>query len=334
MTKMDITLKDTTLSHNFDYVNEKLISVQGPAFKAYREKWLQSYKCDEPVDFPIHIDFETVYGCNLKCKMCHLNMNNKNAATFMDFKQKLDINIFRKVIDEGVDNGLCAVTVNNIGEPLLRDDIFDFINYASRKGILDIWMSTNGTLLTGEKSELIITSGLTRINISLDAYTPETYEKVRGRNMLNKIKENIFGLLEARKKYNSELPIVKVSFCLLNINEHEVEDFTEYWSKHVDSVGIQQYWEANEEEKLKSNKRLVQRFVCREPWHRIAVNANGSVSPCCLPWREGFTMGDVSKQSMKEIWNSEKMQRLRRNLLENKFDNEFDKCQICMEQKF
>lgn len=329
------SLKDTTLRINDDDVIAKLTELKGPAFVEYRKRWERTYIDEEPPAFPLHIDFETVYGCNLRCVQCHLQLNHSDAKSFMEFKQELPIHLYKKVVDEGMENGMCAVTVNNIGEPLLRDDIFEFISYARDKGVLDIWMSTNGVLMDKEKARKLIESGLTRLNISLDAHTAETYHRVRGKDFLDRIKTNIHNLMELKREMGSFLPQVKVSFCVLRLNEDELDDFVEYWSDKVDNVAIQQYWEANEKEKLRGNKKVIlEKFRCREPWHRIAINADGTVSPCCLPWRKGFTMGDVHTQTIKEIWTSAKMTRLRGNLRESKYDAEFYKCEECIERKF
>ena len=85
-------------------------------------------------------------------------------------------------------------------------------------GILDIYFSTNGILLNKKISTDLIKSGLTRIQISIDAITKETYDKVRPGGNYNKIIENINEFLLIKQNLNARLPLVRVNFCE-NINK-------------------------------------------------------------------------------------------------------------------
>jgi cyclic pyranopterin phosphate synthase len=64
------------------------------------------------------------------------------------------------------------------GEPMLRRDIEVFISMLSEiKGIGDLAMTTNGTLLC-EKSAALKTAGLNRVNISVDSLNPEKFNSI------------------------------------------------------------------------------------------------------------------------------------------------------------
>ncbi|MBF0553699.1 MAG: SPASM domain-containing protein [Nitrospirae bacterium] len=330
----EMFVKDSTLNVNYDNTNQKLIALKGDKFREYRQKWEATYKTTTLIDFPLHIDFETVYGCNYHCAICHLNYIYPQATDFMSIKKLFDFNLFKKIIDEGLDNGLCAITVNNVGEPLLRDDIDKFIYYATDRGVLDIWMSTNGSLLSSEMAKKLIISGLTRINISLDAATESTYLKIRKSKNLKKVIKNIHDLIELRDKLGSVTPVVKVSFCVTNINEHEVDEFIALWKPHVDAISIQQYWDANKVTDLTAHNRVIEKFNCLEPFHRLAINVDGTVSPCCLIWRDGFLMGDAKESSIHDVWHSDKMNRLRQSIITGEFPEEFHKCVECIESRF
>jgi radical SAM protein with 4Fe4S-binding SPASM domain len=65
------------------------------------------------------------------------------------------------------------------GEPLLRDDIFDIIDYGNAKG-LRLVMAINGTLLTEEKAQIIKESGIKRVSLSLDGKDAKTHDAFRG----------------------------------------------------------------------------------------------------------------------------------------------------------
>jgi radical SAM protein with 4Fe4S-binding SPASM domain len=59
--------------------------------------------------------------------------------------------------------------------------------------------------------------------------------------------------------------------------------------------------------------------LCSFPFSQLFLNPNGKITPCCYlaqdPW---YVVGDIQNQTLQEIWNSEKMRALRRELLSGK----------------
>src|SRR3989338_4987678 len=141
----------------------------------YRNEWEQYCRLEKEVDHPPHLEFELNYSCNLKCPMCTWAVEKaaERKADWFTFDD------YQKVINEAVAIGTKSVRLCYINEPLIRRDIDQFIKYAVDAGILDVLITTNGTLLTKDMSRKIIQAGLTKINVSLDATTEETYDKIR-----------------------------------------------------------------------------------------------------------------------------------------------------------
>jgi len=65
------------------------------------------------------------------------------------------------------------------------------------------------------------------------------------------------------------------------------------------------------------------KVICSQPWRYFYVETEGSVLPCCFA---GSHIGYLNKESFSNIWNGEAYQRLRRDIVENRF-NEW--CSIC-----
>ena len=99
-------------------------------------------------------------------------------------------------------------------EGLLFKEVRETISYAKEAGIMDIILMTNGTLLTQELSEFLVQQEVSRVCISIDAATSETYEKVRGKDQLQKVEKNVRTLVETRENSGKLLPIVRLSFCV------------------------------------------------------------------------------------------------------------------------
>ncbi|MDD2891152.1 MAG: radical SAM protein, partial [bacterium] len=101
-----------------------------------------------------------------------------------------------------------------------------------------ITLTTNGTLLNETSAQKIVDSRIDKICISLDASTPETYLKTRGKDSFNQILEGIRILINAREKEHSKTPLVGVNFVILEENKKEILDFVKLAvSLGVDFIG-------------------------------------------------------------------------------------------------
>ena len=192
----------------------------------------------------------------------------------------------------------------------------DIVRYAKDSGVIDLIVHTNGTLLTKAASERLIDAGLTRMMVSLDALTDETYRKIRVGSDMPKVLRNIHDFLEIRAQKSKRLPLLSVNFVLMSLNEDELQVFVEYWSQYVDFFSIQQYTNPfkrsgdNETLYFADTREQTSKFHCQQPWQRMTVRFDGRVLPCCSFYAEDLVIGDVRQQSIKEIWDSPKMKQL------------------------
>ena len=312
---------------------DKLSCVKDPIkWREYRELYDAASSLSIVTDYPLQLDIELNASCNLSCPMCPISAESakgKGKATWFS------IDLYREIILDGVKNGLKALKLNYINEPLVRDDLYEFIEFAHNNGVLDIYLSTNGLLMTEEVSERLIKSGLSRIQISVDAITSETYEKMRPGGDFQAVINNIYALLAVRRAMDSITPLIRVNIVRTNINEHEVEDFVSFWSDKVDMVGIQEFVKPPISSKKIDSKTSINKkdkgFRCSFPFKQIVINNEGEVLPCCTFWGEKLSLGNINQSSsIKELWNSQNMKE-RRELHKNGkyYDNEV--CRSCVE---
>tara|TARA_B110000014_G_C20121252_1_gene594305 strand:+ start:693 stop:1775 length:1083 start_codon:yes stop_codon:yes gene_type:complete len=258
-------------------------SVDAQKYDEYRDQWAKATALEEVTNFPIQIDFELNYSCNFTCPMCTWNAEsteNKGQKTWFDFE------VFKEVIDEGVSKGLKSIRLNYINEPLIRKDIIKFIKYARDAGILDIYFSTNGSLLTDDVARDLINSGLFRLQVSLDAFTKETYEKIRTGGNFDDVIKKVLRFIEIRNELGEALPTLRVNFVKNETNQHELDNFVKFWEDKADSIGIQDlvgmmngYGKLSDEELKK--KGLDSNFRCAQPFQHLTLRYDGSVLPCC-----------------------------------------------------
>jgi len=121
--------------------------------------------------YPYHVVWEVTTRCNLDCIHCYASSVDSAQAelTTSEGKRLLEqiarIEEFRMIVITG-------------GEPLLRNDIFELVEYAGKLGFHVIF-STNGTLLTPDAAKDLARLGVANFSISLDGYTREVHESIR-----------------------------------------------------------------------------------------------------------------------------------------------------------
>ena len=312
-------------------------------YKLYREEWKRASNLEYIPKYPLQIDFELNYSCNFSCEMCTWSAENtagRGKKTWFSFEA------FQEIIDEGTKNGLRAIRLNYINEPLIRKDIIKFIEYAKQAGILDIYLSTNGSLLTEKIIRKLINSGLTRLQVSIDATTKKTFDKIRQGGNFDAVIRNTLNFIKIRNDLKVELPTLRVNFVKTDLNKHEFDDFIKIWSDKADCIGIQDLVNI-----MKPTKDQItnKKFTCAQPFYHLTVRYDGSVLPCCTFFAAKIPIAkiltdkkisaeknlheiDITKlptQKVKEVWNGSLINSLRDMHLKGEwFKNEV--CKECV----
>ena len=109
---------------------------------------------------PVEVLFTLTNRCNLRCIMCNFKKIQANSADELNTEQVTSI--ITQIADLKIET-----VVFSGGEPLLRDDLFEIVNFASRHGIANTILLTNGTIIDEEIIKRINESGLKAVWISL-----------------------------------------------------------------------------------------------------------------------------------------------------------------------
>jgi radical SAM protein with 4Fe4S-binding SPASM domain len=305
-------------------------------FKVYRDRWNKSGQKKIKLNYPIHLNFELISGCNFKCEFCLHSLSSFRHNNKVR-ERKIPFNKYCEIIDEGVKNGLCSIELNGINEPLLQKDIYKYIDYAVDSGILMVSLHTNAALLTEEMSNSLVNSKLTLIVFSVDAFTSRTYEKIRKSRGYKKVFDNINRFIEIRN--NKKFPLIRMSFCRNKVNYKEFDDFDKFWRDRVNDistsyfcnpfVGMENYDEIE-------NKFRMENFdlsYCTEPYQRLFISSTGDVYPCCSFFGREMKVGNIYNNSIHNIWNGDKMEEVKK--LVNKEDSLVcNKCKSSMKGKY
>ena len=60
--------------------------------------------------------------------------------------------------------------------------------------------------------------------------------------------------------------------------------------------------------KREENKELK---VCPDPFSRLSVNFDGTVSVCCVDWSHGTLVGDLNNETFSDVWNGKRLKNFR-----------------------
>lgn len=117
-----------------------------------------------------HVVWEMTSRCNLKCIHCHAFGGDASYDELSKEEAKA-------MIDQIASLGIRSFVFTG-GEPLLREDLFDLIEYAKSMRFT-VFIATNGTLITKEVAKLLRKFDV-GVVIGLDAMNSETHDRIRG----------------------------------------------------------------------------------------------------------------------------------------------------------
>lgn len=272
--------------------------------------------------WPKQIAIETYNVCNLRCIMCPYPKMTRP-------KTKMSMSLFQKIVDDASENGFTEINLTLYSEPLLDDLLFQRIAYAKSKG-LKVGLTSNGTLLTSDKIEKILESRLDWIFFSIDSENKEYYENIRVGANFEQTCINIRKLIKQRKKKNVNKPLIIIHSTVLTKENLRA-------SKLLTSIltGADHFTMALADSRMEKKFSFARKsffkpyklrlYPCPILWTAYSVISNGKVPFCCKDYNCSIELGDLNKQTIMEIWNSDKLNRIK----ELHLRGEGDKIEFC-----
>jgi radical SAM protein with 4Fe4S-binding SPASM domain len=225
----------------------------------------------------------------------------------------IDLKLIDKIISESKGKTELA-TLHAWGESILHPQFDTIIKKFKNNGI-KTQLSTNGSFLDERRTILLLESGLDFLICSLDAINEETYNKQRCGGDYCKITGNIERLLALAKLTKSKTFIV-LQLVYTNLNKDEVDHFREKWKNKGAHIWLKPYstWNGEDEgmnDLYVGDQILFKENLCDWPWRQMVIHANGNVVACCNDYDGKEVLGNISQNSIDEIWNGEKMKSFR-----------------------
>src|SRR5262249_22193742 len=224
----------------------------------------------------------------------------------------MSFELFTKIVDECAELGITHVRVHNYGEPFINRQLVEKVRYAKEKGIREVGMISNGSLITEQVARRMIEAGLDPINISVDASGKEVFESTRIGLTYDKVIANIERLVRLRSELGRRRPKLILSFVRQN-NSADEQAFIEHWKTIADKIHITDLhnWAGtlNRESDVSSPSH--------RPWLAFTVLWDARVSLWCADFDGRAVLGDLNTSTIREIWNAEPYRRVRREHLES-----------------
>jgi radical SAM protein with 4Fe4S-binding SPASM domain len=243
--------------------------------------WLRHYGT------PPFIELETLNRCNMTCTFCPVNVNDDSREY-----NKMSDSLIEKIASELEEmnfSGKIFLYANN--EPLLDDRIVDVCRLIRKKASRSkIIISTNGVLINKETYLGLFEAGLDEMVID---------------------------------NYNDKLTLIKPVARLLDdinpMNDPKIEKFKSntrvFLRLRTEVLNSKGGFSPNKKKEDVQTYLYYKNHSCPLPFIEMVITPSGEVSLCNQDALGKVVLGDVSKQSIKEVWNGNQFREVRRKLM-------------------
>ncbi|HOP41550.1 MAG TPA: radical SAM/SPASM domain-containing protein [Geobacteraceae bacterium] len=280
-----------------------------------------------PLSTPFVLFVDPSSACNFKCKFCPSGDTRLIRKTGR-WQGTMDLDLYKKIIHDlkEFDEPLKVLRLYKDGEPFLNRNFAEMVRCAKESGVArSIDTTTNGSLLDPETVKPVLDAGIDRINISVDGLSNEQFLEFTGVKVdFDKFVDNIRKLYEM--KGNCEI-LIKIAGDFLS--EEDKQKFFSIFGDYADRIFIEnvapcwpEFDVANRldvsMDKGIYDQPLSEVMTCPYIFYSLSVNSDGSVSLCFLDWSRKLILGDIKTESLKKIWNGERLYHYRAEQLEGK----------------
>lgn len=272
--------------------------------------------------FPIGIQFELTYKCNLNCIYCY---NNSGCITNKDEISDLD---WIRIANEAAENGIFECVISG-GEPFLKKklvfDILDIMLYHNVK----ILLITNGWFVDRQIVDKLSKYKYYYIQVSIDGHTPEIHDNIRGkRGSWERAIKTVLLIKDAK------IPVCIAHTCLPQNIQHIgkmidisfqlgadqiIADIPMYTGRAIQNKNEFKYykgWKKDFYTIIKSKQKQYQGLLVIltslepaiqlrknliEPNKVMLIRPNGNAKLDCIT---PFYFGNVKNNTLKEIWDN------------------------------
>ena len=260
---------------------------------------------------------ELTSHCRWYCKICPYGQMTRKKGNMNEYTFKLTVeNILKYSMTR-------IISLHHFGDPLLCPELVKLINYAESKG-LATRISTIGNALSPKLIDRLVNSRLSTIKFSFFGSNRKDFEDCQ-KASFDKTMENIDSFIT--KNQNTKVVIEVLTDSSLDITE--LPHFKK-WENMVTTKKISN-WTGDDEGVIAYSKveRKITHSSCSKVWvGDLKILWNGDVVPCCMDYDGKAVIGNITEQSLKQIWHGTKMNEIRKLHKEGRM-KEIPLCKYC-----
>ncbi|MDD5673380.1 MAG: radical SAM/SPASM domain-containing protein [Chitinivibrionales bacterium] len=291
-----------------------------------------------PVKMPLGLCIEPTNLCNFKCVQCPVSLDEFESVVGKRMNMKMEL--FKKIMADIKAMGrLNNLNLYGDGEPFLNKNILEMVRIAKRDDIAGaITITTNASLITEDTALEILDSKLDYLRVSVYSVLQERFAGITQTKLDNElIFRNIKYLSAKKKETKREKPFVYVK--MLNAYSGENDLFISNYKNIADEVNIESPMNWNGYKGIdliskidplrKTDETTLQGYygkvscsgkkrVCTTPFLTLNVKSNGDVVICIVDWNRGTIVGNIGRESLKDIWFGERLRKFREMHIRNR----------------
>ena len=199
-----------------------------------------------PADWLWFLELELTPRCNLSCRMCVHTFRAWEGQPLHEGVERgadVDPGRFRDLVTRfhQLHDGPKEVRLQWLGEPLLHPEWATLLRHACADPRTAGVLITNGVLLDRGASEAILeTPGAIRVELSINAASPESYREVTGADGYETVVANVRRFLELRRRADRETDVaVRIKTLAMPETAGEVGAFLDLWRGELDRLGCE-----------------------------------------------------------------------------------------------
>lgn len=278
------------------------------------KKIIKPFKIEE-------ITIDVSASCNAQCPFCpRIFMPKERSKGFMS------IELYKKILDDAKDNNIKKLRLYSTAEPTMHPKFDEIINIAKEKGF-EISLSTNGSLIHKHMESIVKVDFL---QYSIEGWDKESYEKYRFPLKFDRTFQNIKAFFEFSKNLKTK---PKISTNLLVTKNTDIKKYLQLWGEYIGDINIHFMYEPvkyengkfiaktldTQNEYFKLDKQTKD-FYCSYPFEILMVAFDGKVALCCDDFTAELNIGNLSYSSIKEVYSSKDMDKIRDQFYTQKLD--------------
>jgi radical SAM protein with 4Fe4S-binding SPASM domain len=183
---------------------------------SYEIFWQQIHARADKESIPLRVMFELTYDCNFRCQHCYIPRSYRARYRKLQLKTKQIFGILDRLKAAG-----CLFLGFTGGEPFMRPDILEILEYAKKQGFQTI-IYTNGSLLDRTLVRRLAKINPNKIDITIPGMSQAVFESITGVAGSHKAVFEAIGLLRKHK-----IPLGFKS-CLLRENGSEIAEIKKF----------------------------------------------------------------------------------------------------------